>query len=168
MYLEAPDAAEPQPSGWSQHADFSLTLLSQTDRGCNSQQGPTSHTLNHKKFIIDDTIIIKCDITNISSKALTQQRETRIVDADTAAAASSTPHTPACSYPPSPPPSTPAAAQTPARRPVSLSPRACTPPAPAGCSTSPPARWPTTTRTQPPPPMPPVNARHATHCKVKR
>ena len=90
VYLEVPDA-ETLPSGWSQHADFSLTLLNQTGGECSAQLGPTSHTFKEtdsdwgytkflkltqlndmsKGYIVNDTLLIKCDMTNISSSALT-------------------------------------------------------------------------------------------------
>jgi hypothetical protein len=125
VYLEVPADAEPQRSGWSQKVDFSLTVVSQADKRYNNKWLPPSVTftaqqsgqltwgstklialtaLNDttKGYIVNDTLIIKCDMTNIcSGAALTvaavpaapaaptaaQQRQTRIVDADTAAAA---------------------------------------------------------------------------------
>jgi len=116
VYLEVPaeDAAS-QPSGWSQHMDYSHTVISQTNEKFNVKRGPTSPrnfraghpswgyiqflkltALNDTSngYIVNDTLIIKCDMTNISSDTLTtaaalttQLRETHIVDADTAAAA---------------------------------------------------------------------------------
>jgi len=108
VYLGVADDAASLPSGWSHHADFSLTLVSQTDEKYNVKMttsqtfkagkevnwGYTQFlelaTLNSKSkgYIVNDTLIIKCDMTNISSDALTTaQWTTRIVDADTAAAA---------------------------------------------------------------------------------
>ena len=107
VYLEVADAMS-QPSGWSQNVQFSLTFISQTDeRPCNFEWGPTSHTFKmgeddwgrtqhlkltdlndtSKEYLKNDTLIIKCDITNIASNALTaaaalttQPWETCIVD----------------------------------------------------------------------------------------
>jgi len=94
------------PSGWSLDVFYSLTLVSQTDERCNVKKGPTFNNFRgsasswvnteflkptalndvSKGYIVNDTLIIKCDMTNVSNNALTQ-RETGIVDADTAAAA---------------------------------------------------------------------------------
>jgi len=120
VHLAVP--AESQPFGWSQNAEFTLTVVSQTDEKCNLTLGMQSHTfqagqasrgitllaptspssaskdiMSEPGCVVNDTLIIKCDITNISSNALAAaaasgaqqltQPETRIVDADTAAAA---------------------------------------------------------------------------------
>ena len=92
VYLEVPaeDAAS-QPSGWSQHMDYSHTVISQTNEKFNVKRGPTSPrnfraghpswvyiqflkltALNDTSngYIVNDTLIIKCDMTNISSSAL--------------------------------------------------------------------------------------------------
>jgi len=114
-------SADSQPPGWSQHAKYSLTVVNQTDEKCNLSKGTQSYTffkagqgcgfslsppsapsaindvMSTPGYIVNNTLNIKCDITNISSNALAAaaasgaqqltQRETRIVDADTAAAA---------------------------------------------------------------------------------
>ena len=93
VYLQVPAEDDAfQPSGWSQHAEFSLTLVSQTNEKCNVKQpereGPTtSHTFKAGEmdwgftqflalaalndttigYIANDNLIIKCDMTNISS-----------------------------------------------------------------------------------------------------
>ena len=120
VYLQVPAAhARTLPSGWSQHAQFTFTVVSQTNEKCNVKRGQrTSRTFDARRrglgymkvltlatlhdtskgYIVNDTLIIQCDMTNISSNAPTAaaaapaapqltQRETRIVDADTAAAA---------------------------------------------------------------------------------
>ena len=47
MYLAVADDAESRPSGWSQHAELSLTLVSQTDENCNYKRGPFSQSFDH-------------------------------------------------------------------------------------------------------------------------
>jgi len=79
VYLEV-CAAESQPSGWSQHAVFSFTLVSQMDeKKWNHKWGPSSHTFEasapnrgsqfialttlndtSRGYILNDTVIIKC------------------------------------------------------------------------------------------------------------
>jgi hypothetical protein len=116
VYLWAAGAAS-QPSGWSRDAQFTLTLVSQMNEKCNIKY-PASKpfkarvtacgaiqcikltALNDtsKGYIVNDILVIQCDMTNISNSAppaaaaapvapQITQRETRIVDADTAAAA---------------------------------------------------------------------------------
>jgi len=120
--LQVPDD-ESLPSGWSRHAKFTTTVVNQTDekqnirsaprpapiisaptydtfkagwQGCGRNSFITLTALNDKSsgYIVNDTLIIQCDMNDISSNALLAaaapagaQRETRIVDADTAAAA---------------------------------------------------------------------------------
>ena len=113
--------AESQHPGWSQHVNYSLTVVNQTDDKCNVVGGPTSHTFkagalaaggNIKAlkgtvrndirsptplmgYVVNDTLIIQCDMTNVSTAAAAAaattadapQRETHSVEADTAAAA---------------------------------------------------------------------------------
>ena len=85
--------AESQPAGWSQHVHFSVTMVNQTDDKCNVKGGPMSHTFKASTlmafasnkvleravlddirstapsmgYIINDTLIVKCDMTNILS-----------------------------------------------------------------------------------------------------
>jgi len=94
VFLVVFEDAESQPSGWSQHVQFSPTVVNQTDDECNFEMGPTSHTfkasapivVNSKLlesaflsdirsttpsmgYIANDTLIIKCDMTNVASNA---------------------------------------------------------------------------------------------------
>ena len=99
VYLDVADDDASLPSGWSHHAEFSLTLVNQTDEKCNVKGDQTSQTfkagnkgwgytqfivlaaLNDTAigYIVNDTLIIQCDMTNISS------------DVSTAATAAATP-----------------------------------------------------------------------------
>jgi len=108
-----------QPTDWSQRVNFYVTVVNQWDEKHNRMGALTSHTftasdrgaygkvqalartvLNDIKsttpsmgYVVNDTLIIQCDMTNLPSAAAAPaaaaapQRETRIVDADTAAAA---------------------------------------------------------------------------------
>ena len=88
VYLQvADDDAESLPSGWSQHANYSLTLVSQRNEMYNFKKRPASsafkagesswgyakflklNKLNDtsKGYIVHDTLTIKCDMTNICS-----------------------------------------------------------------------------------------------------
>jgi hypothetical protein len=92
--LEIPaDAPESQPAGWSQQATFSIALVSQTDEKWNFRLCTKTHTFNANTLecrgycmyhptgflndntchghIVNDTLIFKCDMTNISSNAST-------------------------------------------------------------------------------------------------
>jgi hypothetical protein len=92
VYLEVADDAASLPSGWSQHADFALMLVSRTDERFNTMENPTSRNLKvgmegawgftqflklaalndlSNGYIVNDTIMMKCDMTNISSSVPT-------------------------------------------------------------------------------------------------
>ena len=119
VFLYANDAKS-QPPGWSQHVNFYVTLVNQRDEKHNVMGALTSHTFKASArgsfgnkqvlestvatdirsmtpsmgYIVNDTLVIQCDMTNVSTAAAAPTpaaaappRETRIVDADTAAAA---------------------------------------------------------------------------------
>jgi hypothetical protein len=91
VYLEVPDDAASLPSGWSQEADFSLTVVCQTDEKRNVKKESVSRSFDEdaeswgythflelaalkrksKGYIVNNTVIIKCDMTNICSSAIT-------------------------------------------------------------------------------------------------
>jgi len=100
--LEANLAVWPKPSGWSQHLLVSATLVNQTDNKCNIEVGQTSHTCKASVrvaaiakvidrfvlydiitytepsmgYIVNDTLIIKCDMTHISSSNVSTAADT--------------------------------------------------------------------------------------------
>jgi hypothetical protein len=157
VYLEVPaDDAASLPSGWNQQAEFSLTLVSHTDENCNVEgTGRSLRTFKagnsnwgnlrlvkltalndtSKGFIVNDTLIIKCDMSNMSPAAApaAPQRIPASWTPIPPPSPSSQLLTLACPSPPPPPPSSlpPTPALSPAPRPASPTPPACTPPAPA-------------------------------------
>ena len=103
------NGAKSQPPGWSQHVNFSLTMVNQTDEKCTFELGMTTHTFKASPasalaawnnegltptvpddirsttpsmgYIVNDTLVIQCDIHR---RQCAYRRRSTATDAHTA------------------------------------------------------------------------------------